>query len=105
MPRLAELHGTFLKRLDDRTHRREVPLSDADGLLFLCPKCYAENKGAAGTHSVLCWFAGKVPDHLDPKPGRWNPSGTDLNDVTLGPSVLLTGGCGWHGFVRDGGAD
>jgi hypothetical protein len=108
MPRLAELQATFLKRLDDRTHRRGAPLGDADGLLFLCPKCYAENKGAVGTHSVLCWFAGRVPDHLDPK-GRWNHSGTGLDDVTfVGPgavSVLLTGGCGWHGFVRNGAAD
>jgi hypothetical protein len=85
-------------------------LEDADGLWFLCPKCFADNGGPIGTHAVLCWFVGRVPDDLDPKPGRWTPRGTGLTDLTFVPSpgrshsVLLTGGCGWHGFVSDGNA-
>ena len=86
-------------------------LAEADGVMFLCPKCYAENGGPVGTHRVICWFVGKVPDDVDPKPGRWTPRGTGLSDLTFVPSegrtqsVLLTGGCGWHGFVVDGAAD
>lgn len=85
-------------------------LAEADGVMFLCPKCYAENGGPVGTHSVICWFVGKVADQVDPKPGRWTPTGTDLHDLTFVPSagrshsVLLTGACGWHGFVTRGDA-
>ena len=83
-------------------------LAEADGVWFLCPKCYADNGGEVGTHSVICWFVGKVPDDAEPKPGRWVPSGSGIDDLTfVGPnaaSVLLTGGCRWHGFVRNGDA-
>jgi hypothetical protein len=87
-------------------------LADAQGIQFLCPKCFAANGGNVGTHGVICWFNGRgVPDDLDPKPGRWNPSGTGYDDLTfVGPgavSVLMTNpkGCGWHGFVKDGNAE
>ena len=101
--------------LDERTgsveHIVDVDrLEEADGVWFLCPKCYAANGGRIGTHAVLCWFVGRVPDDVDPKPGRWTPIGTGLRDLTFVPSagrtqsVLLTGGCGWHGFVVDGDA-
>lgn len=85
-------------------------LVEADGVMFLCPKCFAENAGPVGTHTVICWFVGKVPDDVDPKPGRWTPTGEGLSDLTFVPSagrsqsVLLTGGCGWHGFVVNGDA-
>jgi hypothetical protein len=85
-------------------------LAEADGVMFLCPKCFAKNTGPVGTHRVICWFVDRVPDDVDPKPGRWTPRGTGLSDLTFVPSadrshsVLLTGGCGWHGFVASGDA-
>ena len=103
---LRELEAKFLTLLPDKSMRRHEDLLEADGVMFLCPKCFATNKGRVGTHSVICWFVNRVPDDLNPKPGRWNPSGTSLDDLTfVGPravSVLLTSGCGWHGFVKDG---
>lgn len=90
------------------TYRHVDKLQDADGVFFLCPKCFETNHGRIGTHMVGCWFVGKVPPWVDPKPGRWNPAGTGLDDLTFVPpgavSVLLNGGCGWHGFVRNGDA-
>lgn len=79
-------------------------LAVAQGVLFLCPACFITNKGAVGTHGVLCWFRDRgVPDDVEPLPGRWAVSGTNFEDLTLSPSVLLTGdGCGWHGFVTKG---
>jgi hypothetical protein len=84
-------------------------LAQADGVWFLCPKCFAAHDGRIGTHAVLCWFTGKVADDVHPGPGRWTPSGTGLDDLTFIPgeppraiSVALTGGCGWHGFVSHG---
>lgn len=108
MPRLRDLDGTFLRIVDDRSFNHDVPFAEAQGVRFLCPKCFATNGGPIGTHSVICWFVG-VPLTMLPGPGRWNPSGTGLDDLTFVPpgavSVLLTSGCGWHGFVRDGSAD
>lgn len=106
--RLADLDATFLKRNPDGSSQTGVSLAEADGIMFLCPKCFADNTGKVGTHSVICWFVGKVPDDVSPKPGRWNPSGTGIDDLTFVPpgavSVLLTAGCGWHGFVKNGDA-
>lgn len=31
-----------------------------------------------------------------------DPASIDLDKPTLTPSINCTGGCGWHGFVRDG---
>lgn len=86
------------------TWRHVDTLAEADGVSFSCPKCYRDKPG--GQHHVLCWFEGRVPDHAQPGPGRWKPSGTGLADLTfVGPraaSVLLQGGCRWHGFVKNG---
>lgn len=85
-----------------------LSLADAHGISFLCPKCFAENRGPVGTHLVVCWFHGKVPGDADPKPGRWNPVGTGYDDLSFVPghgksnSVLLLGGCRWHGFITNG---
>lgn len=112
MPTLRELEANLVKLTSPNGSMRYVEtLAEADGLMFLCPKCFAENKGSVGTHSVLCWFVGRVPDTLDPKPGRWTPQGTGLDDLTFVPgappravSVKLTSGCMWHGFVKQGAA-
>lgn len=78
------------------------PKGDAHGVTFQCPQC-ASTSG----HYVICWFSG-VPPEIAPKPGRWNPAGKTLDDLTFVPpgavSVKLNGGCNWHGFVRDGDA-
>jgi hypothetical protein len=116
--KLTDLDARFLRWDDARSWQTVDILAEASGVIFQCPKC-AEGKERGeedgrrfvrGAHSVICWFVGKVPDDADPKPGRWTPSGTGLDDLTFVPgdppraiSVLLTGpGCGWHGFVRQG---
>lgn len=80
--------------------------AEADGIWFDCPYCFVNNGGSKGTHAVLCWFVGKVPPHVDPKPGRWVPRGTTFADLSfVGPasaSVRLTGGCRWHGHISNG---
>jgi hypothetical protein len=93
-------------------HRYVATLAEADGVQFLCPKCFATNRGPVGTHSVCCWFVGKVPDDAFPKPGRWIPNGAGLDDLTFsgaqgkGASVNLDmgdgKGCLWHGHVKNG---
>jgi hypothetical protein len=110
VPRLRDLDAQLLRvdKVDDQLWHHVDCLAEADGIQFLCPKCFAANGGAVRTHSVVCWFVGRVPDDYDPKPGRWNPSGAGIYDLTfIGPdaaSVLLTSGCAWHGFVKNGSA-
>lgn len=79
-------------------------LAEAQGITFLCPKCFEANKGSVGTHGITCWFRGRgVPDEATPGPGRWDVSGNNYADLTLRPSILLPGeGCGWHGYITVG---
>lgn len=111
--RLSQLEPQFLKVVQEvpqQIWRRDVHnLSDADGIMFLCPKCFQENNGPIGTHRVVCWFRGKVSDEIEPKPGRWTPQGTGIEDLTFIPgnppmlvSVLFKSGCGWHGLIQNG---
>lgn len=109
--RLRDLKAKFyrLGTPDGRLLRPTRFLAKAHGVQFLCPKCFLANGGEVGTHSVMCYFAGRgVPDDVQPGPGRWNPSGSGLDDLTFVPpgstSVLLTSGCHWHGFIVNGDA-
>lgn len=115
--RLRDLNARLLKIVDEKTSEYVDDLADAQGIMFQCPRCAAgkpveEEDGqrfVRGAHSVICWFADRgVPDERTPGPGRWRPGGTSIDDLTfVGPgsaSVLLTSGCGWHGFVRNGDA-
>jgi hypothetical protein len=103
--RLVELEPEFW-RIEEpgKLYRTDATFEDADGVCFLCPKCFVENGGPVGTHRVICWRP-RVPQTEDPKPGRWEFEGTGFADLTLvagSSSILLTSGCRWHGFVRGG---
>lgn len=105
--KLRDLEPHFLTIESERVDKYTDDISKADGIIFLCPKCFAANGGSVGTHSIICWFTGRnIPPEKSPGPGRWNAQGTGYDDLTfVGPgavSVLLTGGCGWHGFIRNG---
>lgn len=112
MPTLRELEAEFIKYVgeDGKTmHVGEPPdvsIDEADAVMFLCPKCYAENKGPVGTHRVIC-NRPRIPQRdFYVGPGRWEFSGTGIDDLVLtagSSSVALQGGCQWHGFVGNGG--
>ena len=87
-------------------------IAEAQGVRFLCPKCFRANRGKVGTHMVVCWSRSRgVPEDAQPGPGRWVLTGTGIGDLTLDAepgqtrSVLLTAGCRWHGFVTKGCAE
>ena len=113
--RLIDLEQWFL-RYEEKDGKVFYPfvdtLGEAQGVEFLCPKCFAANGGNVGTHAVICWSRSRgVPEKAKPGPGRWKMEGTGFDDLTLNAdppgtarSVLLTGGCGWHGFVTNGDA-
>ena len=106
-----------------RVYRHHVDsLEQAQGITFLCPKCFAANiakvdpelKGAdaleaagVGIHSVEVTFSGRGA--LDNEgtqrktgPVRWDVSGTGYSDLTTKPSILLLCGCEWHGYITNG---
>lgn len=80
-------------------------VAEADGITFLCPKCFTENSGSVGTHSVHVYFEGRgVPSALgvngEGKTVRWRvKAGTTIDDLAIEPSIQLIGGCAWHGFI------
>lgn len=98
MTKLTELDATFVAWDGSASGNfAEIPtIVGATGVMFDCPKC--------GGHSVLVWDR-TIPSNIDPGPGRWDMFGTDLEDLTINPSINLTGpGCGWHGWVKNGDA-
>jgi len=106
--KLRDLEPKLLRYAAGR-HPCVQSLAEAQGVRFLCPKCFETNGGAAGTHGVICWSSSRgVPDDAHPRPGRWRLVGTSLDDLSLmeepgkSRSVLLVGGCAWHGFVTNG---
>lgn len=127
--KLAALEATFVDHrvgVADKSHGRHLPdgsvqwggfpvdmlhqqaeLTGADGVEFLCPKCFEENGGAVGTHLVQVFFhGGDAPENLgkdsEGHTARWTANGTGLDDLTLSPSIYVKTGCGWHGYVTNG---
>lgn len=79
-------------------------IAEAQGVLFLCPKCFVENNGNVGTHSIICWQP-MIPQAVKPVPGRWTFHGTGYDDLTLranSSSVSVTEGCRAHFFITNG---
>lgn len=101
--RLVELEPRFLRTAptpEAHSFHDVAALADAQGIMFLCPHCFRANAGPVGTHSILVWFAGRgAPEIYTPAP-RWAFSGTGMDDLTLQPSISVSG-C-WHGFVTNG---
>lgn len=119
--RLVDLDAQFIGAYHDKGYRRLDAIEGAQGIVFQCPKCAegkprAEGGGIQGAHYVVCWFrnprgAAPVPPDAQPGPGRWWVEGTGLDDLSfvagdppLPNSVLLKGGCNWHGYVTKGDA-
>lgn len=98
--RLRELEARFIRSNPPVGWQTVDTIDEADGVMFLCPGCFARNGGAEGTHVVICWEP-SVPLDVSPGPGRWPLVGTSLDDLTLTPSVALD--C-WHGWVKNGDA-
>lgn len=97
-------------------HHAVQTAATADQIQFLCPACFARNRGAVGTHRVFVSFAGRdLPEDAGSRdsngqPSRWQVvNGDTLDDLVLTPSILLGAdepvdhGCHWHGFVGSSG--
>jgi hypothetical protein len=125
MPTLAELQAKLMQHRVEPApayHGRTLPdgtiqwggfdidtfhlvetLAEADGVWFLCPKCFVANGGDVGTHWIcILWKEG--PGQRFNSGVRWQlAGGTGLGDLVLTPSIQTHGGCNWHGFVGSSG--
>lgn len=79
-------------------------LAEADGVWFLCPKCFVANGGAKGTHPVAILFK-EGPGERFNRGVRWQlvAGSTGLSDLALTPSIQTHGSCEWHGWVGSSG--
>jgi len=100
--KLTDLDPKFLKiAAEQGNYILTDDITQADGILFLCPECFKKNKGAEGTHSVKCWKKG-IDASLFPKPGRWKFSGTGYDNLSLKPSIQINGSCNAHFHITAG---
>jgi hypothetical protein len=103
----ADLKPKWLMAPDENgVMKHAATLAEADGVFYLCPKCFRANGGNRGTHGILSWKP-HVPAGITPGPGRWAMPGTDAHDISFvagSSSILLPspGGCQAHFFIRDG---
>lgn len=102
--KLIDLNAEFIKYGNNKIFHGIDSISDADGVLFLCPVCFKNNRGPVGTHRIICWRP-HVPKEFPPGPGRWEFEGSGLHDLTLvakSSSIKLDSFCNAHFFVKNG---
>lgn len=98
--KLTELQPQFLNSGGDGIYLADgspAPLRTGVGVMFLCP-CGNHDEN----HQLYVPFANPI-DGGAPLPGKgWQRTGDTFETLTLTPSVLRIGGCGWHGFITNG---
>jgi hypothetical protein len=104
--RLADLNPEFVYTKPRGWGSRRVGV----GVAFDCPCGRREHRDSHGDSDrrVYVPFA----NHLGGLPGQsdrynvvWQRTGETFDTLTLEPSIhrsVVYGGCGWHGFIRDG---
>lgn len=98
--KLKDLHPRFLNAGGDGVYQSDgtpAPERFGVGIIFDCP-CGC---------SVPCFVPFNPPLDGGPPTDRkaWDRTGSTFDDLTLNPSILRStrnGGCGWHGFIRNG---
>jgi hypothetical protein len=104
--KLTDLEPSFLKITGEHSHKRIDTIQGADGIVFLCPKCFSDNAGTdKGVHSIICWQPHVPLTSTKSGPGRWNFQGTSYADLSLvngSSSIALNGGCQAHFFIKNG---
>lgn len=93
----AEWVGAGGKGISD-AEGNQVPERHGVGVLLDCP-C-----GACGIH-LFVPFSNPLDGGPQHGAQGWQRTGETFDTLTLTPSILRSkekGGCGWHGYIRDG---
>jgi hypothetical protein len=98
---LIDLHPEFLSAGGEGISDRDgnpVPERPGVGVLFDCP-CGNHDE----SHQLFVPFKNPIGDGV-PYDGErgWQRTGETFETLTLTPSILRIGGCGWHGFITNG---
>jgi len=98
---LVSLEPMFIKVYRDGAFTGVQRMEQADGLTFLCPKCF----GTYQMHWIRIWRP-HVSTNILPGPGRWEFVGTGLSDLTLRAShtqdLKTESKCKAHFAIRNG---
>lgn len=98
--RLTELEPTFVDAGGDGIYNSDgTPATPrfGVGLASLCPCGCGDRLYVAFANPI----DGGSPYINEGQP-IWDRVGESFETLTLSPSILRVGGCGWHGFIRDG---
>ena len=101
--KLTDLHPQFLGAGGEGISNADgspSPERTGVGVQFDCP-CGNHDE----SHQCFVPFAnpldGGPPIHTGKNNG-WQRTGETFETLTLTPSILRVGGCGWHGFITNG---
>src|SRR5512146_628925 len=98
--KLIELSPRWIGAGGDGITRDGVPVPRREGVALWLERC------PCGCGTPLCLYVdppldGGAPIGLP----AWRRTGDTFETLTLAPSILRNssrGGCGWHGFIRNG---
>jgi len=97
-------NASFIRRAKQGVE--EMPSADgAQGVRFTCP--IGDVRHGHFLHIFHIWFENPINAEkvlADQPYARWQRTGDSLENLTLSPSILdkTPGGCGWHGWVKNG---
>ena len=86
--RLQNIFGHLVKK-GESSPVRTNDLEEAEGVVFICPKCLRDFGHPAQSHTIYAWFENR------------EVSGDTISNVTVG-GTFRVGSCGWSGRVEDG---
>lgn len=96
-PRWLAAGGVGVYRRNDKGELEPVGRRHGVGMRFECPCGCGE--------LLLVSFSNPLdggPSHHPDSHPCWERTGDSFGALTLHPSVRRVGGCGWHGWIRDG---
>jgi hypothetical protein len=100
-PRWVSHGGEGVNRRKADGGLEPVPRRDGIGLSFECP-CSTAGAPCQRVFVALSNPLDGGQPVISPGQPTWERRGDDFASLTLSPSIQRIGGCGWHGWVRDG---
>jgi Family of unknown function (DUF6527) len=103
--RLTDLNPQFLNAGGEHCYTRDAetgallpaPERKGVGVVFDCP-CGNHDE----EHRCFVPFKIAIDGMPSGEPKGWQRTGDTFETLTLEPSILRIGGCGWHGWIRNG---
>lgn len=99
--RLADLNPVFPINGGEGVTRSDtgepVPRTEGVGVIFDCPCGNKDDR-----HRCYVTFANPIGPGPHVHEKGWQRTGDTFDTLTLTPSILRIGDCGWHGYITNG---